>query len=213
MNSEFSDYKMFTTNLQYLPLLESIFGGASSTKDPNNEPLGEGYSLQLIEASQKPKSLEYRTEERYGYLFKDGVPISATIFRKGGSCNGFKDGYCSLIQHQIVPDTDSEIKGALRFSYGSHCIVNAQGEIALNGGEFSKYPCHIKGHIGAIEQVYYDLRTGEAILKSSSSNDILRGATCMYIEHRYPHRDSVIPTGIYTINYETAIVTKIDEIK
>jgi hypothetical protein len=75
------------------------------------------------------------------------------------------------------------------------------------------YPNHIGGHLGSIGNYIYDLRSGKAIAPKSSTSIV--GAKCIIIEHRYHWYDKevTLPLGIYSIDFQTAELTKLDEIK
>jgi hypothetical protein len=81
------------------------------------------------------------------------------------------------------------------------------------GREGLDYPYHIGGHLGSIGNYIYDLRTGKAIAPKSSTT--ITGINCIIVEHRYDWYDKEVklPLGIYRIDFQTAELTKLDEVK
>ena len=71
--------------------LFGMFGGLTKPVEEASDyqKLGNGFELRPLEIENN--------RNKYSHLFKDGVQISKEVFRKGGMCSGFKDGYCSLI--------------------------------------------------------------------------------------------------------------------
>jgi hypothetical protein len=91
-------------------------------------------------------------------------------------------------------------------------IINHLGEICM-GKKGLDYPYHIGGHLGSIGNYIYDLRNGKAIAPKSST--VITGINCIIIEHRYDwyNKEVTLPLGIYRIDFETAEIIKLDEVK
>lgn len=170
----------------------------------NEKILGSGYSLRSIELTEEESKSRHISSMKYSHLYHNGLKISDSIFRSGGSCVGFKEGYCELIYYTRI----SKKKNPEGFSSGDHVIVNHLGEIVLRN-EGSYYPYHIGGHIGALRDFLYDLRTGEKIAPYPSGS--IKGKNHLIINHQYSFHNKEFPLGVYMINLQTAEVVKIDE--
>lgn len=184
------------------------FGSGNPFRDEEAEKLafrklGGGFELRPIKEDDK---LEY------SHLYKDGVKISNEVFRRGGICSGFKDGYCQIIQYQPKKNKKDYPDG-----YGDlrHVIVNAEGKIVLSSESSFNYPYHTGGNVASMGDVYYNLLTGEPIIYKPST--IIKGVKAMIIEHRYDfdYMKKVVdvPKGIYSLNLITCELTKIDDIR
>jgi hypothetical protein len=191
--------------------LYSIFGGLTKKPKPVNpyQSLFDGFELRPIELSEKESESSRIVELKYSHLYKDGVKVSEDIFRKGGICHGFKDGYCSLILYTRTKEPNRNDVG---FSFGVHVIVNTEGKTCL-GGDGLDSPYHSGGNVGSVGNYYYNLLTGEKICYRPSS--VITGVECLYLEHRYnfDYYEVKIPVGVYKLNKITLELTKIDEIK
>ena len=220
MSKQFSDFKdpmeaiaAFTQMMGSATSLGQFFGGI--IKDPGEaypyEKLGNGYELRPIPLTEKEAENSRLVDLKYSHLYHNDLKVSDLIFRKGGICHGFKDGYCSLIHYTRTKEPKKNDNG---FSFGVHVLINELGEIALKGGSFSSdHPYHIGGHLASIGSYVYDLRNGKAIAPKSSTT--IKGLNCLIIEHRYDWYDKEVklPLGIYRIDFQTAEITKIDEVK
>lgn len=200
------------TRLMGTPGFDRFFGGMpfeEKEKYPH-ERLGEGYELREIEILAEGGHFVVENREKYSHLYHNGLKVSDEVFRKGGTGGKFKDGYCSLIHYtQKKPHTEKNHG----FDFGTHVIIDKLGEVKLKGSGISSYPNHIGGHLGSLGNYIYDLRSGEAIaVKSSKTVD---GANCIIVEHRYDwyDKEAKLPLGIYRIDFWTAEVTKIDDVK
>lgn len=191
--------------------LYNIFGGLTKEPKPVNpyESLNDGFELRPIELSEKESENSRIVEMKYSHLYKDGVKVSDDIFRKGGICHGFKEGYCNLI---LYTRTNEPKKNDSGFSFGTHVIVNTEGKICLSGKSLDT-PYHTGGNVGSVGDYYYNLLTGEKICYRPSS--VIMGVECLYLEHRYnfDYYEVKIPVGVYKLNKVTLELTKIDEIK
>ena len=191
--------------------LYSIFGGL--TKEPKKinpyEDLNDGFELRPIKLSKKESENSRIVELKYSHLYKDGVKVSNEIFRKGGLCHGFKEGYCELIHYTRTKEPKKNDNG---FSFGTHVIVNTEGKVCLSGKSLDS-PYHSGGNVGSVGNYYYNLLTGEKICYRPSS--VITGVKCLYLEHRYnfDYYEVKIPVGVYKLNKITLELTKIDEIK
>jgi len=191
--------------------LYNIFGGL--TKEPKKinpyEDLNDGFELRPIKLSKEESENSRIVGLKYSHLYKDGVKVSDEIFRKGGLCSGFKEGYCELIHYTRTKEPKKNDEG---FSFGSSAIVNTNGKICLSKVGLD-YPYHSGGNVGSVGDYYYNLLTGEKICHRPSS--VITGVECLYLEHRYnfDYYEVKIPVGVYKLNKNTLELTKIDEIK
>jgi len=189
------------------PNVYSIFGGSPESKKENGrESLGYGYELREIELLDD-KGNPIQNREKYSHLYRDGEQISKEVFRKGGMCNGYEDGYCCLIHY--VKESGKREDG---FSFGIHVIVDAFGKTVLSGKGITDYPSHLGGNIAKLNDKYYNLLNGEKIIETSSGS-VINGATSIIVEHRYNWRNGNLPVGVYRIDKSTCEMTKIDEIR
>lgn len=200
------------TRMMAVPGFGTFFGGLPRTETEKYpyERLGDGYELRPIEILVKGGQFVVENREKYSHLYRNGVQIGNKVFRKGGMSNGFKDGYCSLIHYT---QKEPHIEKKHGFDFGTHVIINHLGEITLNASLGLDHPYHIGGHLASIGNYIYDLRTGKAIAPKSSTS--IKGANCIIIEHRYDWYDKEVklPLGVYKIDFQTAEITKIDEVK
>lgn len=193
-------------------MLESIFGGLHKPEPIEKYPyqkLGDGYELRPIPLTKKQSENSRIVGMKYSHLYHNDLKVSDLIFRKGGLGGTFKDGYCSLINYVKTKEPKRNDDG---FSFGTHAIINRLGEICLNR-ESLDYPYHTGGHLASIGNYIYDLRTGKAIAPKSSTT--ITGTNCIIINHTYSWYDKevALPLGIYRIDFQTAEITKIDEVK
>lgn len=200
------------TRMMATPGFSSFFGGmpfAEEEKYPY-ERLGNDYELRPIELTEAETKDRYTVDSNYCHLYHNGLKVSDLIFRKGGMSNGFKDGYCALIHYTRTSEPKKNNSG---FSFGTHVIINELGDIVLSTPSSLDHPYHIGGHLASIGKYIYDLRTGKAIAPKSSTT--IRGTKCIIIEHRYDwyKKEVELPLGIYRIDFETAELTLIDNVK
>jgi hypothetical protein len=189
----------------------NIFGGLVKEPKPVNpyESLNDGFELRPIELTEEESKNKRIVESKYSHLYKDGVKVSDDIFRKGGLCHGFKEGYCGLIHYIRTKQPKKNDSG---FSFGDSVIINTEGKICLSRAGLD-YPYHSGGNVGSVGNYYYNLLTGEKICYRPSS--VITGVECLYLEHRYnfDYYEVKIPVGVYKLNKITLELTKIDEIK
>lgn len=189
----------------------NIFGGMTREPKPINpyQNLNDGFELRPIELSEKESENSRIVEMKYSHLYKDGTKVSDDIFREGGLCSGFKEGYCGLIHYTRTKESKKNDEG---FSFGSSVIVNTEGKVCLTRDGLD-YPYHIGGNVASVGNYYYNLLTGEKICYRPSS--VITGVECLYLEHRYnfDYYEVKIPVGVYKLNKITLELTKIDEIK
>lgn len=195
------------TQMMGSPGFGNFFGGLlfeEKEKYPH-ERLGNGYELRQIELKDS-KGNPIDNREKYSHLYHNDLKVSDEVFRRGGTGGKFKDGYCKLI-HYV-----KNKKNSSGFDFGTHVIINSLGEIVM-GRNGLDYPSHIGGHLGSINGYIYDLRIGKAIAPKSST--MLTGSNCVIIEHRYSwyNKEVELPLGIYMIDFQTAEITKIDDVK
>jgi hypothetical protein len=189
----------------------NIFGGIFEEKEKSPfEQLGNGYELIPIKLTKKEMENSRIVGLKYSHLYHNGLKVTDLIFRKGGTGGKFKDGYCKLIHYVRTKEPKKNDSG---FSFGTNVIINHLGDIVLSRDSGLDYPNHIGGHLGSIGNYIYDLRSGKAIAPKSSTSIV--GAKCIIIEHRYDWYDKEVklPLGIYRIDFETAELLLIDNIK
>jgi hypothetical protein len=208
------DALMEITNLMHQPggidyLFGAIFRGTEPKEKYPYDRLGSGYELRPIEI-HNPKGELIINDKEYSHLYHNGLKVSDSVFRKGGTGGKFTDGYCSLIHY--VKCKDSNRKDPHGFDFGTHVIINELGEIVLKSTGSLDYPSHCGGNIGRLKDKYYNLNTGEPIMTARSSGDI-SSKNLLIVEHRYDWYDKSLPLGVYTINKTTCEITKIDDIK
>jgi hypothetical protein len=188
-----------------------IFSGMFEEKEKYPyERLGNGYELRPIELAKKESEDSHTVNSNYCHLYHNDLKVSNLIFRKGGTGGKFKDGYCKLIHYVRTKEPKKNNSG---FSFGTHVIINHLGEIVLGAPSGLDYPSHIGGHLGSIGNYIYDLRNGKAIAPKSSTT--ISGTNCIIIEHRYDWYDKEVklPLGIYRIDFQTAELLLLDNIK
>jgi hypothetical protein len=204
---------LLTTLTQMISLRDySRFFGSKLFEEKEKYPherLGDGYELREIEIKDEKGNI-IDNRNKYSHLYHNDLKVSEEVFRKGGMGGNFKYGYCSLI-HYTQKKPHSENKHG--FDYGTHVIINELGDIKMKGGGVSDYPNHIGGHLGSLGNYIYDLRTGEPIAPKSSTT--ISGMNCIIVEHKYDWYDKEVklPLGVYRIDFKTAEITKIDEVK
>ena len=189
----------------------NIFGGM--IKEPKSvnpyKDLNNGFELRPIELSEKESENSKIVNMKYSHLYKDGVKVSDDIFREGGLCHGFKDGYCVLIHYTRTNESKKNDNG---FSFGNSVIINTEGKICLSRTGLD-YPYHTGGNVGSAGNYYYNLLTGEKICYRPST--VIVGEECLYLDNRYnfDYYEVKLPVGVYKLNKITLELTKIDEIK
>jgi hypothetical protein len=191
--------------------LDYLFGGLPKKVKPINsyESLNDGFELRPIELTEEESKNKRIVDLKYSHLYKDGIKISDKIFRKGGTCHEFKEGYCVLIHYIRTNEPKKNDNG---FSFGESVIVNTEGKICLTKNGLD-YPYHAGGNVGSMGGYYYNLLTGEKIFPKPAS--VITGGEYLYFEHRYNfgYYEVKIPVGVYKLNKITLELTKIDEIK
>ena len=190
----------------------SIFGGLLTKESKPVNPyqdLNDGFELRPIELTEKESGNPRNISMKYSHLYKDGVKISDEIFREGGLCAGFKEGYCALIHYTRTEEPKKSDSG---FSFGNSVIIDTKGKICLSRTGLD-YPYHVGGNVGLVGNYYYNLLTGEKICYRPSS--VIVGVECLYLDSRYnfDYYEVKLPVGVYKLNKITLELTKIDEIK
>ena len=191
--------------------LDYMFGAPlkESIRNNNYKSLNDGFELRPIELTDVELENQRIVSMEYSHLYKDGIKISDEIFRKGGLCTGFKEGYCVLLHYIRTNEPGKNNNG---FSFGKSVIVNTEGKICLEGKGL-EYPYHNSGNLGTLGDYYYNLLTGEKICHKPSS--VVKGKEYLYLEFRYNfgYHKVKIPVGVYKLNKMTLELTKIDDIK
>jgi len=196
-----------------MPGFGSIFGGnpfLEKEKSPYEE-LGGGYELRPIEILTEGGQFVVENNDKFSNLYHNGLKVSDEVFRKGGVCNGFKDGYCNLIHY--VKEGEHTLKRH-GFSYGTHVLINELGDTVLSVSGLNETPYHLGGNVGTIKNSFYNLKTGDIIL-SSDTTSIINGRKFTIVNHRYEwyDKENKFPIGVYKIDKETCEVVKIDDIR
>jgi hypothetical protein len=189
----------------------NIFGGLTKEPKPVNpyEDLNDGFELRPIEILAEGGQFVLDNKNKFSHLYKDGVKVSDEIFRKGGLCHGFRDGYCVLIHYVLEREHEEKRLG---FSSGYSVIINTEGKICLSRNGLD-YPYHTGGNVGSVGDYYYNLLTGEKICHRPRT--IIVGGEYLYLDNRYnfDYYEVKLPVGVYKLNKITLELTKIDEIK
>ncbi|MCK9273432.1 hypothetical protein M0P65_07895 [Candidatus Gracilibacteria bacterium] len=161
------------------------------------EDLNNGFTLKFFNHNLNGSE----NKEKYGTLYKDDHQISTEVFRVGGNCAGFKDGYCVLIHYKIRSDDPKHNS----YDFGTHVIVNELGEIRLKANTIMEYPYHIGGIVGCLKNSYYNLETGEIILDGTFSlgkkyvkKNILKSSKYIFIEIKDNQKDYVYQIELLT---------------
>lgn len=191
--------------------LNYLFGGLPREPKPVNpyDNLNDGFELRPIELTEEESKNQRIVESKYSHLYKDGVKVSDDIFRKGGLCHGFKEGYCRLIHYTRTKEPKKNDNG---FSFGESVIINTDGKICLSA-QGVDYPYHSGGNVGSMGNYYYNLLTGEKIFYRPST--VIVGEEYLYLDNRYnfDYYEVKLPVGVYKLNKITLELTKIDNIK
>jgi hypothetical protein len=138
------------------------------------------------------KLIPFDNDNNYSHLYKDGKQVSTEIFRKGGMCTGFTDGYCILINYTIEKD------GTWGLSSGTFVVVNSRGEIVKYQKSTLTYIYHRGGCIISEGDEIFCLKTNKIIMKKSGS--IMR--TENYLFAQEGHKGPIYKIEIATGNYE-----------
>lgn len=187
---ELTDFVEAMTMMTLLMKDGNFFGGMPRAQTPRNEGnLNDGYELIKI-----PREMysEKSSSTDYSYLYKNGKKISDIIFRKGGMCSGYKEGFVPLIMYTLNKKTKE-------FDFGVHVIVDYMGRVVLAGTGMSEYPSHVGGIIGKLKDKYINLITSEEIAFGSQS---LKSDEYLFVEHRYGSYGEGLKfqTGVYKID-------------
>ncbi|MFW6247240.1 MAG: hypothetical protein ACOC22_03665 [bacterium] len=142
--------------------------------------------------------------QSYSFLFKEGKKISDVVFRKGGISNGFVKGdYCNLIAYK---NFFKNPKTKFSRTSSTHVLINLDGKIVLEEKGLSKYPYYLKGVIASMDKGYYNLSTGELIIKGDSS---IESDDFLFVQKKYDfewYGGKDKPKGVYKICFETGEV-------
>jgi len=100
--------ELFTQMMGGTDSISQFFGGLTNKPKVVNpyESLKNGFELRPIEVLAEGGQFVLDNKNKYSHLYKDGIKVSDEIFRKGGLCHGFKDGYCSLIHYVLEREHD-----------------------------------------------------------------------------------------------------------
>lgn len=190
--------------------IERFFGGMPRTEPKEDvvkhQSLGDGFELRRFEILDEDG--DDINDQKFSHLYKDGVKVSDVVYRKGGMCMGFRDGYCYLIKYDKVENNE----GRLGYDFGIHVIINSEGNICLSENNSLDHPHHCGGNLAKIGSTYYDLTTGQIVAVCDTSSTI-DGKDYLFLNHRYAWDGSKLPLGVYQINKTTCEITKLDETK
>jgi hypothetical protein len=175
--------------LSYLKL----FGGGSFLSHDfgrRGEPKSYGHIGHGIEMVLADDIDEKYLRDNYCYLYKDGVKQSDELFRQGGLFSPFKENkkYCSLLYYPDFPKS----------TMAKTILLNSDCEIAYEQkGNCLSYPYYLGGEIVVEDKSYYNILTGDIIVKGYQS---IRSEKFLFVENTY---DKDFETGVYKIEYET----------
>jgi hypothetical protein len=172
----------------------------TSKQKPTGESLKDGYELRPVLLLDK-KGAPMRESDRYSHLYHNGSLVSSEVFRKGGMCKGFREGYCSLIHYVKDKNTESG------WSSGTHVIVNFRGEIVLVGRGLDS-PRHLGGNTGAINKTFYNLLNGGVIFEDATETIVSK--KYIFISHEYSWKNKM-PLGVYRVDKKTCVLEMLDE--
>ncbi len=104
------------------------------------------------------------------YIYKDGVKLNDTLYRKGGMGGEFKDGYMLLLKHieAYYEDSITKDKNRKRHLSDAWCILDTNGIEKVNFKKFES-PYLSGGQIYSLDQKYYNIETGEFYCKAYTS--------------------------------------------
>ena len=149
------------------------------------QSIGQGLYLKYVDVSELGgnNKLLYRI-----LVDKEGKLINKKLYREGGMFTPFGDKkFCGLIEYDIIND---------KIDFGIHVIINTKGEVVLKSKNL-EYPNYIKGVIGTLNKIIYNLETGEEI---TAYNESLLSKDFLFAKNNY-NKDYV--KGVYKINFET----------
>jgi hypothetical protein len=173
---------MMNNSELYGSMFQTIFGMFNEGPKVDQTFIGEG--LQLI-----PDPEIKGNRDNYCYLYKDGVKVSDSLFRKGGVFTPFgKDKkYCTVIvYHDYKKDT-----------MGNFCIIDSNGNIVMESENSFDSLYYLRGEIATMKGIYYNLKTGQPIVKGDST---VKSKYYLFVENTY-NKD--YEPGVYKIDYET----------
>lgn len=141
-------------------------------------------------------------KEQYSHLYYNDKQLSNKVFRMGGMCNGFKDGYCQLIHYKFTNVYDvtngTEVP---EFDFGTHVIVNSNGDIVLSSKNRLVYPYHCGGVVAHVGDTYVNLLTGEEIVIGDKT---MKTDNYLFVQNSY-NKDYEL--GVYQIELATGNYT------
>lgn len=187
---------MFTKkNIEILNNLCNIFDYSSISSsfgiEPDMKDLNNGYRLVLVPYDELGEYKDDDSNMQYYYLYKGDKKLSEAMFRRGGMCNGYKDGYCLLIEYDIFD----------KKSGGIFVIVDEEGDVVLDADNRMDNIYHHKGVIATKGGYYYNLLTGEKIVSIGSSSSI-SSDEFLFVENRYNYKKE-FKGGVYKISFKT----------
>lgn len=210
--------------------VRELFGAVLSAFDTppqkkrEGQELGDDFWLKPIKVVNK-NGTPLVNANLYSHLYRGDTKLSDTVFRRGGLSFGYRDGFCELITYDKRADLNHELNTGKKFNrvdeifdYGRHCIVDQAGNIRLRDENMLSTIRLVRGRIATMDGLVYDLETGNKIALITSGNCTITGMTCMIIEHAYDfecyqNKFKEFKTGIYKIDFATAEVTRLDDVK
>lgn len=171
-------------NSRQIGMIGRLLFSSGLLTTPQQEPtdkkyLGQGIYLVYLNDAQL----------QYGQLYKGDQKLSEEVFRVGGLGGSFKNGYCSLLHYPDLQVYEDSITGL-------SCIVDQQGRIVLEAERYH-YIYLLKGVLATMDQVVYNLLTGEAIVKYTQT---IQGKNYLFAENSY---NEGFPKGVYQIDCRT----------
>lgn len=176
--------------------------------EEDNNDLGKGMSLvsifhvmpELLDNKEMMKEMGCRKD--YCFLFKGGKQVSDKVFRRGNINNGYNNGdYASLIVYHDFFNKKADYKFRSKT-----VLVDLEGNIVLEESGLNKYPVYLKGVIGYLDNMYYNLRSGELIVGGNAS---ISSDEYIFVEKKYDfnwYGGKDKPLGVYKICFSTGEV-------
>lgn len=134
--------------------------------------------------------------EDFLHLYKDGVKVCDTLYRKGGIGGDLKDGYILMLKHieAHYDDSITEDKDRKPHLENQWCIIDKNGVEKVNFNEFDS-PYLTGGIVYSLKNHYYNIETGELYCQSY---DTMKSEEFIFLNNAYD--DDKSKRGIMKIN-------------